>query len=66
MIEGHRSLGAKEDSSVALVVLSVCLLCADRSQVEECGRGKTYRIKGFRLLSLREVRRKRCRGEATL
>jgi hypothetical protein len=52
--------------SIALVVLAVCRLRADRSKAAEGGRGKTYRIKGFRLLLLREARRKRCRGQATL
>jgi hypothetical protein len=46
--------------------LSVCRLRADHSERAVSGRGKTYRIKGFRLLTLREMRRKRCRAQATL
>jgi hypothetical protein len=41
-------------------------LCADRSHSDLRGRGKTYRIKGFRFLTSREVRRKRCRVKAAL
>jgi hypothetical protein len=41
---------------MALVVLAVCRLCADRSRRRAGGRGKTYRIKGFRFPRSRETR----------
>ena len=41
---------------------SVPFQCRALATPNRGGQGKTYRIKGFRLLQLRETRRKRCRG----